>query len=160
MESNECYICTEQTYEVSPCQCKIPVHSECLQTWTEKSDSVSCSICKTPLMGYERVIESPPPPLRRKRCSIRCLNVLLWIICGIIGKMSLALMFDVRYLIMPGFWNPFGISFFIIASSLYIIIVLSIKSFMYIRKECIQQDEQNHTVVDDDSDSDSDGDIV
>ena len=35
-EENECYICTDPTIEHSPCQCKAPVHMNCLLEWVKR----------------------------------------------------------------------------------------------------------------------------
>ena len=75
----ECYICFEPCKTKSPCKCERFVHKKCLEDWTLKSNSDSCTEC---LEKYQ--LEHK----RYRRLNIVALTVLLYIIFGILGQLS------------------------------------------------------------------------
>ena len=59
----QCYVCLEACEgEHSPCECKIPVHAECLEKYLCSDGRLSCSVCKSPLeyVDFEIDIENTP----------------------------------------------------------------------------------------------------
>ena len=50
----ECYICLENcNSEVSPCDCKVPVHLLCLNTYYQLSGRENCSICDEKIIIFK-----------------------------------------------------------------------------------------------------------
>lgn len=54
-EFDRCYICLEVSEDKSPCDCGIPVHRKCLVTLTMKTQSDSCTVCKSRLVGIPEI---------------------------------------------------------------------------------------------------------
>lgn len=73
----ECYICFESCKTKSPCKCERFVHKKCLEEWTAKSNSDSCTEC---LEKYHQNYK------RYNRLYIVALIILLYIIFGILGQ--------------------------------------------------------------------------
>jgi len=158
----ECYICTDITTEISPCVCKTPVHETCLNQWIEKSKSTTCSICKTKLIGFQQHIhENEYIEINNAvhQNNIRIMiHVLLWFICGYVGKAILALIINPSFLLISSYWSPLDIVFFVLATFLYIIMKHILITFKYLRSvRNIQYDEFEDNS---DSDIDNEGDIV
>ena len=56
--ARECYICLYPTTELSPCQCKINVHVNCLIEYCLKNNTTQCSVCKSQFEDIE-ICERP-----------------------------------------------------------------------------------------------------
>lgn len=161
---NECYICTDVTDEMSPCECKAYVHKECLQTWSEKSGYTKCSICKKTLEGISisrsDSSEEIQYEIRRVDKNVKnAIKILSWVICGFLGKTILALIYAPKIMYIPEYWSPFDIVFIISASLLYLFFKTSFDSFLYLRTSFNNQYENVEDIISDDDD-DSDGEIV
>lgn len=157
----DCYICTDQTDEQSPCQCKAYVHKECLDTWTEKSGFVRCSICKSRLEGLkiEYLDDDDDEMVRENKNITKGIKILFWFICGFLGKTILALIFEPSILYIAEYWSPFDIVFMVSASVLYLFFEMSFNSCLYLRRVYYNQYE-NFEDIDSIDGDDSDGDIV
>ena len=170
-EVNECYICTDPTIEHSPCQCKAPVHMNCLLEWVKKNDNrgVTCSICHEKLEGIEPYSPEPKksshhgdPLIRYRRDRIRCMirlwsftRFVIFMVCGYVGKFFVALLVEPSWMSLDDYWSPFDLLFIVCASVISVFIVGGIrfayKMHTYISRRNSQQYEEFN-----DSGSDSD----
>lgn len=155
----DCYICTDQTDEQSPCQCKAYVHKECLDTWTEKSGFVRCSICKSRLEGLKIEYLDDDEMVRENKSITKGIKILFWFICGFLGKTILALIFEPSIMYIAEYWSPFDIVFMASASVLYLLSKMTFNSCLYLRRVYCNQYE-NVEDIDSIDGNDSDGDIV
>ena len=94
---DKCYVCLEACETKSPCQCEIPVHTECLAATIQKIPRSDCSICRSPIQ-VEYVQLRPEPPVvylsEIRHNGIGCCCIILYIfviylIFGWIGKLFL-----------------------------------------------------------------------
>ncbi len=108
----ECYICTDITDELSPCNCKMPVHAMCLNRWVQENRDTTCSICKSTLENIflNSRIEIPTESVNTQRKSV-CLFLLGWLIY----KILLALCIDYTLMGDSAYWNPLDVTGCIIA---------------------------------------------
>lgn len=126
-EEQDCYVCMEPTTEVSPCECKAPVHMKCLKSWIKKLDDhrLVCSICHRELEGlkvikYSRgsllVDRSRSDNLHSDRMVIvLCGRWFIFIMCGYMGKLIFALIQAPGLLGIPEYWTPFDFTFIVCA---------------------------------------------
>lgn len=175
LEENDCYVCMEPTTEVSPCECKAPVHMKCLKSWVKKLDDkrLVCSICHRDLKGmkivkYSRgniITRTSSNRHRYRRIDYLTINVcfrwVVFILFGYIGKIIFAFVNGTPELLTyTEYWSPFDFLFIMGA-----VITLSFCTVMYqffstlrnyIRAVCPQQYEEfDNPDSDDDDDYDS-----
>jgi len=110
----ECYICTDNTDELSPCDCKMPVHTKCLNRWVQENRNTECSICKSNLKGIflnDRIeVQANTHALNTHRSSIG-----LFLVGWLIYKILVALCVDYTLMGVTAYWNPLDVTGWIIA---------------------------------------------
>ena len=175
-ESGEycCYICQEPCdNELSPCECKTPVHQECLNNFRQVQayeDRKSCTICNKSFISIPIHPHTMPERIlrvRRHRERILCyklkhsliFNIVAVFVCGYIGKLLLypyegAPDDDVEY------WSPFnfaqfyyGIALWYVVNILWFIIrniYIKVTSIC-IKYDELEEDDYNNYNSDDDS---------
>ena len=63
-----CYVCHEETYHRSPCECKAFIHVSCLHEIWQINRETNCSICKT---QFTQIIIQVEPLTRILQPSLR-----------------------------------------------------------------------------------------
>lgn len=83
-----CYICMEDCYATSPCECKAPVHRKCLHEFNTKRNKIHCTICQQKFRN----------PIHFCKMLFKCffltqlcliivlLSVFTYIVCGFVGE--------------------------------------------------------------------------
>ena len=158
---NDCYICTDPTTELSPCECKIPVHMTCLLKWIEKNDNkrLVCSVCNKKLHGIAiknkkrsslRTDTTPRPIGRTERqClvfTIIFIRFLYWLVMGYLGKYIIAQTMEPELINDPDYWTPFDFAFLFCATVgcfiTGLLINLKLKILKYLRTNNTGQYEE------------------
>lgn len=124
MAKPTCYVCLESCEnEFSPCECKIPVHAECLERFMCSDGRTECSVCKSPLEieHFELDIDEMPDVILRPRVPRRrfgfhfCIAVYciatyyfaLYCIAGWFGKLVHLLASETAFEFDADFWDMF-----------------------------------------------------
>ena len=96
-ETKDCYICLEECSHLSPCECKHPIHTECLQQ--ARVHNTYCTICRKEYNDgddeYEDEDDEDEDDEEEERGDICCMFILLcptlYFASGFIGQLLLAL---------------------------------------------------------------------
>ena len=116
---NECYICTDKTDHVSPCNCGMSVCKKCLDKWVEHNEPI-CSICKGDLKGYEEHtvehVEEDEIAGIYYRSSNELLKswiprICIFVMCGCLNQVVWALMIDPDMMKDQAYWDPLNPGF-------------------------------------------------
>ena len=54
---SRCYLCLEVCEETSPCECRQPLHRECLLLLQRKGGGRTCTICRRPFTALAKPVE-------------------------------------------------------------------------------------------------------
>lgn len=128
---SECYICTDLTDETSPCKCAATVHHKCLQTFVNQTDKTICTICKNELEGM--IVEDTYEYNYEVKPVFNLLVFSIWLLCGFLGKIYIAIIINPHLMNDPFFWNPVDVDFIIIASGIFIFLKYLLRALQYIR---------------------------
>lgn len=124
----ECYICTEETSEKSPCKCQAIVHEECLKKFIEESKKAECSICRQPLDQYSDLeIQT-----QNRNVFEKVRKFVTFLMCGYIGRSILALAISPHDPTDYYFWLPIEIDFFLLAAIVYMGCFSILKAITYL----------------------------
>ena len=119
MSKPTCYVCLEVCEdECSPCECKMPVHTECLERFMCSDGRSTCSVCKSPLkiVSYELDIGDMPdiilrPRVPRRRFGLHLCVVIFYFaaycLAGWFGKLVHFVASEAMFEFDADFWNVF-----------------------------------------------------
>jgi len=75
-----CYICLEACSEKSPCECKSPIHPQCMHDMQQIMHCDTCTICKTPYIRSSKTQHC-------YTCTVKIIYVIaFYIVAGWCGK--------------------------------------------------------------------------
>lgn len=132
-----CYVCLEECETTSPCECQMPVHTECLADMHEKIPRVDCSICRSPIQ-VEYIQLKPEPPtvylneLRNDGSTTSCFIMYVFMIYLIFGWLGKLFLFACGYQVEPfPFWTCSHVLCFI---GMFVVVVCVSNSVTFCRR--------------------------